>query len=258
MARSSSALALCCLLFWLGSVAACARRGGEQATSEPAADAELGWLRDAKRRLDAERAELARVAKLQKPGTEEIERRRRDVERLAREFNRRLVGYINADPALEGEPLAEHQLAAVRMKSDEDILIARQHIEQAGDYRTAIEIYRAALALDPANPRLEDELRRAEASRFMTAERFGRLQVGMTEAEVREAVGTPNPNNVRNLADRAIVGWFYPKDARGAAAGVWLRPAEDGAGLVVYELDFDAVAPPADTIEQPAPPAPST
>ena len=78
---------------------------------------------------------------------------------LGDELDRRLVDFINADPPREGEKPSGRLLAALRMKSDEDILLAHHFIEQGGDYRRAIEIYEAALAVDPDNPRLEQELR---------------------------------------------------------------------------------------------------
>jgi hypothetical protein len=226
------------------------------------AEAEWSWLLQAKRRLDGKRASLAGLGQpAAAPGASGAapadltgapadrlapDRLAREVEALSQELARRLVAYINANPPLEGTPLSAHQLAAIRMKSDEDIAVAHQFIDRAGDYRRACEIYEAALADDPQNPRLREELARAQAARYMTAERFSRAAPGMSAAEVRAAIGPPNAHDVRRYPDKRVVGWFYPRDAGGGAAAVWFEQ-RDG-GLTVYLCDWsalEAAAPPA-------------
>jgi hypothetical protein len=148
---------------------------------------------------------------------------------------------VNAH-ASSGETPGERQVAAIRMKSDEDILLAREYIEEAGDYRRAIEIYETALAADPDNPRLRTELETAKARRYVTRERFALVQEGMAQDEVRRLLGPPNLQDVRDYPERGVTAWFYPKDASGAAAAVWFRKGE--ASSEVYQLDFDALQPP--------------
>jgi tetratricopeptide (TPR) repeat protein len=133
------------------------------------------------------------------------------------------------------------------MKSDEDILLAREYIEEGGDYRRAIEIYETALAADPDNARLKQELEATKARRYMTAARFGQVKEGMTQDEVRRLLGSPNLQDVRVYPDRGVTAWFYPKDASGAAAAVWFQKKAAAAGMIaeVYLLDFDAIQPPA-------------
>ena len=230
----------------------------------PGAEAEWAWLLAAKHRLDAERAQLEAlggegVAPTPAPGVATADalsprdRLAREVDALAQQFGRRLVTYINANPPVEGAPLAARQLAAIRMKSDEEIAAAHEFIARGGDYRRACEIYEAALAGDPQNPRLREELARAQAARFMSAGRFARAAPGMTAEQVRAALGPPNVHDVHFFADQGVVGWFYPRDASGTAAAVWF---EKSAGkLTVYRCDWNALPAPS---PPPASPAPAT
>ena len=136
------------------------------------------------------------------------------------------------------------------MKSDEDILVAREYIEQGGDYRRAIDIYEAALAVDPDNPRLREELAKAQARRYMTPGALRPGQGGDDADEVRRLLGQPNLHNVRDYPERGVTAWFYPKDANGAAAAVWFR--KEGGTPTVYQLEFNALDPRAPA--EPAPP----
>jgi len=222
--------------------AACGR--GEEERAAPAAvaaDAEWSWLQQARQRLDTKRAELARATARPAEPAPQIAELRRAIEILSTEYRRRLVDFINADPPVEGRPLTRRQQEALRLKSAEEILIARDFIDRGGDYRRAIEIYEAALAVDPANPRLQQELERARGMRYMTSERFARVKEGMTPDQVRAALGQPNLHNVREYPERGVTGWFYPKDSTGAAAAVWFH--KEGGRTLVYLLDYDALAP---------------
>jgi hypothetical protein len=242
----------------LAALAAGACRGNPQPDRQPArlgAEAEWAWLLAAKRRLDAGRAQLealggAGAAAAPPPppvaaaagALSPRDRLAREVDALAQQFGRRLVAYINANPPVEGAPLAARQLAAIRMKSDEEIAAAHEFIARGGDYRRACEIYEAALAGDPQNPRLREELARAQAARYMSAGRFARAAPGMTAEQVRAALGPPNAHDVHSFADQGVVGWFYARDASGAAAAVWF---EKRAGkLTVYRCDWNALPAP--------------
>jgi tetratricopeptide (TPR) repeat protein len=219
--------------------------GGAETTgaASQAADAEWSWLQETKKELDQRRTASAASAD---------SKRAQETEALALEFNRRLVELINADPPVQGEPASERQKAALRMKSDEEIVLARQFIEQGGDYQRAIDIYKEALAVDPGNPRLREELARAQARRYMTRETFDQVKEGMEQEEVRRLIGQPNLHNVRDYPDREVVGWFYPKDASGAAAAVWFH--KESGRTTVYLLDFNALDPRAPAAPAPGPP----
>jgi tetratricopeptide (TPR) repeat protein len=217
-------------------IAGCSPADGERQAAQrsPASDAEWAWLQQTQRTLDERRAKLA-------SGTAADPQFARETEILAGAFNRRLIDFLNADPPVQGEPLTDRQKAAIRMKSDEDILLARQFIERGGDYQRAIDIYKEALIVDPAYSRLREELARAQARRYMTRQTFEQVKEGMDREEVRRLLGQPNLHNVRAYPDRDVIGWFYPKDASGAAAAVWFH--KEGNRYTVYLFDFDALQP---------------
>jgi hypothetical protein len=159
----------------------------------------------------------------------------------------RIVTFINEDPWIAGEEKTETQAGAVRMKSAEDLVLALEFVEKGGDYKRAGDIIGRALEIDPDNQELRDKLAWVEEMRYMTEERFGAVEIGMTEAQVRELIGSPNLNNVRSF-ESGRVGWFFPRGQNttaDGAAGVYFQP-ERGV-LKVYEANFDAV--------KPAPPA---
>jgi len=247
------------LLGALALLPACGPRPEERqdARQDEVGVAQWDWLQQTRQRLDAQRARLAQLEATAKPGSppsEELAQLRKEVDDLTGELNRRLVEYVNANASSSDTP-GERQLAAIRMKSDEDILLAREYIQEAGDYRRAIEIYETALAADPDNPRLRAELETARARRYVTRERFALVREGMTQDEIRRLLGPPNLLDVRDYPERGVTAWFYPKDASGAAAAVWFRK---GAPAEAYLLDFDAIQPPSATPRRaPARPRPT-
>ena len=248
MARSRSGT--CLLLGLLALLPACGPRPEEQRDTRQSevTVAEWDWLQQTRQRLDEQRARLAQLETRTEPGkppSEETARLRKEVDDLGEDFNRRLVEYVNAHASAASgrDTPGERQLAAIRMKSDEDILLAREYVEEAGDYRRAIEIYETALAADPDNPRLRTELETAKARRYITRERFALVQEGMTQDEIRRLLGPPNLQDVRDYPERGVTAWFYPKDASGAAAAVWFRKGD--STTEAYQLDFDALQPPA-------------
>jgi tetratricopeptide (TPR) repeat protein len=240
----AASAAICGLLMGiLVLVPACRqpRQDESHTARSEASGAEWEWLQGAKKRLDEQRGRLAGLET-----SPEADRLRKEVDALAAELNRRLVDFINANADTSaGAPPDERQRAAIRLKSDEDILLAREYIEQGGDYRRAIEIYETALAADPDNQRLRQELAAARARRYITRERFTQLREGMTQDEVRRLLGSPNLQDARTYPERGVTAWFYPKDASGAAAAVWFQKKAAQSGMAeVYLLDFDAIQPP--------------
>jgi outer membrane murein-binding lipoprotein Lpp len=248
--------------------------GGGTSELEQQQAAEWSWLTETKQNLDGKRQQLAElreqaaesevevVAQGETEVTEEsvseelgeelaegadLESRisglEQEVNALSEEFNGRLVAFINADPMIEGETPTERQVAALRMKSDEDILLAREWIDRGGDYKRAIEIYNTALMFDPDNEKLKAALAEAEAERYMTEERFTVVDKGMTEAEVRALLGQVNPYNVREYPDKDVVAWFYPTAEDGSAAAVWFQPNKKSGVLEVYQVKFKAIEP---------------
>jgi tetratricopeptide (TPR) repeat protein len=249
--NSKTTVIASCLLLALAVFAAC---GGEKVDEQATArDAEWTWLEETKADLDAARAraqELRDQLAAEEPAAEgeepaeeavdaealhsELTELETEISSKSEEFIERLVNFINESGLTVDEEPGERLKAAFRMKSDEDILVAQTHIEEGGDYRQAINIYQAALKFDPDYDRLQQALASAEEHRFMSEERFSAVKKGMTEEEVREALG---PVNVRNRHEYpgGRVGWFYPKSEEdgGGAAGVYF----DDKGKV-YKFEF--------------------
>ncbi len=239
-----SVAALWALLFGGWAAASCAP--GEPAPDTSVLVSESDW-----HRLEKERRELLdrrnQVSATVDEGREDAAgaEPKRDLERRADEFSRHLVAFLNADPPRENEPLTARQAQAIRWKSEEDILLARDYVQRAGDFRRAIDILEAALALDPGYEALREELVLVRAARFVTAERFNQVKPGMGPDDVRGLLGAPNPHNVREYLEhgpgRGVIGWFYPKDDHGSAAGVWF--SRETGSPKVYRVDFAAIQP---------------
>ncbi len=200
---------------------------------------ELAALEKTKKELDAKREELASLKDQLKGGAAvatEIDTTSADINKMADDLGQRLVAYINANPPVEGTPFTPNQKAAIRIKSGEDLLTATEYINLAGDYRKAIDIYQAALAIDPDNADLQAALSDAQAKRFMTADRFAAVKKGMTEDQVINALGRPLTRNMRDYPQKHVSAWFYPKNDGGEAAGVFFNSKKQ-----VYSTDFNAV-----------------
>jgi hypothetical protein len=185
------------------------------------------------------RAELAAAREQRTPQAQELEAK---VGTTTDRFLERLVAFINqhagAGKGNGGAEAAPELEQAIRLKSAEDLLLAREYIERGGDYAKAIDILAAARVVDPGNPELEAAQAEAARLRYMDEERFGRIEKGMTEDQVRAELGQVQPQNVRRPADGQVI-WLYPKEG-GAAAAVFFRAGRDGA-LEVDDINFEAV-----------------
>jgi tetratricopeptide (TPR) repeat protein len=269
--KSDVAVVVCLVLFGL---VACG--GAEKQASERRA--QLQALQEMKANLDAKRQEVAELQASVEAGAEEVAEGAEEaaeeageaaeeageaaeeageevaeamdpeiqvrllddeVAQLSDEFTSQLVEFINADPPIAGQPLNETQLAAIRIKSDEDILVAREYIDKGGDYRRAIDIFTNALQADPDNETLQQELETAERMRYMDEERFAQAKKGMTQDEVKQLLGTVYHRNVRNYPEQNVVAWFYPREDSGASA-IWFRKGRDEV-YRSYKLDFQSV-----------------
>jgi tetratricopeptide (TPR) repeat protein len=250
------------------AITGCAGDGATKVNE--ALEAEWAWLQESKKALDdmrAERADLilqleesadseeavepvegeedsaAEPAEPAEPVVtpEELEAK---IYALSDEFGQRLVGFIN-DPAnapIVGEPLSERQLAALRLKSSEDIVLAQEYIEKGGDYRRAINIFEEALRVDPDNKDVLAAYEQAKADRWMSEERFAQAEKGMSDLEIRRLLGQPLPSNVRPYPEKQVVAWFYPTGEDRGAAGVYFNEDKSSGALKVYQTKYDAVA----------------
>lgn len=219
----------------------CAGSKEEQkaAANAEARKAEWTWLEGAKKDLDAKRQQVAGLEAQAAAGADvkaQLDQLNAELDKAEEIFGGKLAAYINGDPPVVGEPMKPEVLAAMRMKSSEDLVIAKEFVTLGGDYRKAIDIVNGSLSADPDNPELKAALAELEAKRFMTQERFAAVKKGMSEAEVRAALGVPYNRNVKHYPEKKITAWFYPKNEAGDAAGIWFN--EKGA---VYQISFDAV-----------------
>ena len=161
----------------------------------------------------------------------------------ADEFMQGLVAYLNADPMIEGEAPTETQVAALRMKSSEDMVLAQEYIDKGGDYQRAMNIYQNSLMVDPDNEDLKAALEQAMIERYMSEERFAAAKKGMTQSEIRAVLGQVNLYNIREYEDRDVTAWFYPTAEGGFAAAVWFKENKRSGELEAYQLKYDAVSP---------------
>lgn len=172
-----------------------------------------------------------------------------EIPKKADAFMQGLVTYLNSDPMIEGEPPTERQLAAIRMKSSEDMVLAQEYIDKGGDYQRAINIYEGSLQFDPDNESLKAGLEAAMVDRFMSEERFALAKKGMTQDEIRELLGQVNLYNVREYEDRGVIAWFYPTAEGGKASAVWFKENKRSKQLEAYQIKYDAVDPERDKAE---------
>ncbi len=175
------------------------------------------------------------------PSPEELAAQAEDAQqaiyKLEEDFGAQLVAFINDQGISVGGELTEMQTEAIHMKSDLDMILAQGYID-GGEYGRAIDIYNQALTLDPGYDKLTAAIAEAETRRYMTEERLAEIKKGMTEDEVRELLGTPKRQNVREF-DGGVIGWFFPKEEPNTAAGVFFRKKKET--LKVYKTDFEAV-----------------
>ncbi len=256
-ARTLSALIISLLAVLLLSACAAETEEDDQAAVQAAAWASL---QQAKSDLDAKRQELGELrarlagelpegeaapaegegeAEAAIPTEDEVATLQQAVDKMAGNFTGQVAEFINTQEIYEGEPLTEIQRAAFDMKAGEDILVAQEYIDKAGNYQKAIDIYATALMADPDSEKLKAAKAEAETLRHMTEERFSTVKKGMSRDEVRALLGTPKPINVREFENGKVLGWFYPKEEPRTAAGIYYRKKK--GEFVVYSFDFDAI-----------------
>jgi len=257
------ALGLVCVLVLL--TGAC---GGGEGKAAAGMEAEVAALQEQRAALDAKRAELvdlkaeiaaARSEEMaaEEPAGEEgevaeptpsaedlamqVEGLQGEVNGLSDDLMNSLVMFVNSADLLEGEPIPPPVQTAIEMKSAEDMIIAEEYIWEGGEYRRAIEILDTALLLDPESATLQAALEKATRNQYMTDERFAAVSKGMTQMDVRLAIGTVSRHNFREYPEKNVIAWFYRREDKGAA-GVWFDQ-KDGE-LKVYRSDFNAIEAP--------------
>ena len=256
--RRSFALVACVCLLAV-TAAGCSGAGSEEQQKKAQQQEDWAWLQQTKQQLDAKRQELAALrqqlhdAPVEEAAVAEgqaapagsradlesrIANLEAEISAQSEELGGRVVGYINSFETSEGDPMPAEQQQAIRMKSDEDIEVALEWIEKGGDYRRAIEIYETQRMVDPGYDRLEQALASAQQMRYMTEERFAQVKKGMTQSEVRAALGPVNLHNVQQYPDKKIEAWFYPREG-GGASGVYFRLDDSRNAYLVYQTTFE-------------------
>ena len=149
----------------------------------------------------------------------------RKLEPVYGKFIERLEAYYSAT----GDPRAASLFA------EEKIRIGDSYMNLLSRYDRAINLYRAALQIDPENEEARKKLEEAERLRFIDPDRFDRVAEGMSEEDVGRVLGLPREDWIRQKIEPGHVYsvWIYPRSDGGAAAVYF-----DGG--VVYHVNWDA------------------
>ena len=129
---------------------------------------------------------------------------------------------------------------AAALMAREKILIGDEYMNVLSRYDRAIEFYRAALEIDPTMQEAKARIALAEQRRFVTMNAFANVKNGMREQDVRNLVGLPREDWIKQVVQnrRVYSVWIYPK-ADGGASAIYF---DNG---VVYHTNWNAAAPPA-------------
>jgi hypothetical protein len=179
--------------------------------------------------LYAEDATLAR----------DVDARERVIAQRSAALEAALVRLVGSFVVRAGEPTPAVLQAAIRLKSGEDLAVAREWIERGGDYRRAIAIYEAQLHADPGYSPLRAALAAATAGQFVDPDRVASVEPGMTRAEVRDLLGPVNLRNVVQRPTEHVEAWFYPR-AKGGTAAIYFRYDAGRHAFLVYRAEAAA------------------
>ncbi len=133
-----------------------------------------------------------------------------------------LAEFLNV--ALNEFPDAPETVAGLRIYSEEALLVARDMVEKAGEYKKAVDHLAAARSyyemagIAEVHQPLVDTLAELEEWRWINQERFDAVANGMTRDEVKATVGVPYHGNVQADEARNVETWLYRKSEGGAAA----------------------------------------
>jgi hypothetical protein len=133
-----------------------------------------------------------------------------------------------------------HDPRAAQVLAREKVIMGDQYFGVLSRYDRALQEYRAALALEPNNTDIQQRITLAESRRFISMAAFAQLKNGMKEDDVRQLVGLPREDWIKQVVqnNRVYSVWIYPKEDGGASAVYF----DNG---VVYHTNWNAAAPPA-------------
>lgn len=160
-------------------------------------------------------AEVEQKQKLE----EEVKAASRELDQVFSDDQNELAAFLNT--ALNDAPEKPETLEGLNIYAEDAMLNARDYMNEAGDYRKAVELletaesYFATISATPPKE-LKELLEEAKRFRFITKDRFDAVKKGMSKAEVRAITGTPLALNVRE------------QEVKGQKVTVWLFRSEEG------------------------------
>ncbi|HEY6842752.1 MAG TPA: tetratricopeptide repeat protein [Thermoanaerobaculia bacterium] len=128
---------------------------------------------------------------------------------------------------------------AAKLLASEKIRMGDEYMNLLSRYDKALEFYRAALQLDPANQDAQQRIATAESRRYVSITAFADVRTGMKEEDVKKLVGLPREDWIKQVVQngRVYSVWIFPK-ADGGASAIYF---DNG---VVYHTNWNAAAPP--------------
>jgi len=246
------------VLIGFGLLSGCSRGPSEEELARQEMEGQLATLQQQFQDLQQARADLL-TAEVSLAEIEAIEERDRSEEQIAQleglpaqietmtaakdeqydAVQATLADFLNV--ALNDFPDHPGTIRGLNIYADEAILIARDTVFKAGDYKKAINQLDAASSyydsLDlPPYQALLDEITAFDTMRFITKERFDLVKKNMTMDEVKESAGYPYYQNIQIDEKRGVETWLYRKREGGAAA-VYFKMKTNK----VYNKNFEAV-----------------
>lgn len=218
MVRQTPALLMLVVL-----ISACATSGGPAPSEErewSALEKDYQWIETLRRSAPAPDPTAPRKAQI-----EAMLDSHRKIDPVLVPFLERLRAYYDRT--------GDQRAAAIW--AHEKSMIGDQYMDVLSRFDRAIEMYRAALEVDPANREILDRLAIAEARQFVDPVAFDEVEEGMIEADVQDILGLPREDWIKHQTrnNRLYSVWIYPKEDGGAAAIYFERG-------MVYHKNWDA------------------
>ncbi len=133
-----------------------------------------------------------------------------------------------------------HDPRAGQVMAREKIIMGDEYMQVLSRYDKALELYRAAVDLDPTSVDAKQRVALAQQRRFVSMTAFANVKRGMKEDDVRKLAGLPREDWIKQVVQNSRVYsvWIYPKEDGGASAIYF----DNG---VVYHTNWNAATPPA-------------
>ncbi|MEK6374078.1 MAG: hypothetical protein AABO58_15430 [Acidobacteriota bacterium] len=132
-----------------------------------------------------------------------------------------------------------HDPRAAQVLAREKVIMGDHYFGILSRYDRALQEYRTASTIDPANADIKQRIAMAESRRFVLMSTFATVKNGMKEDDVRRLLGLPREDWIKQVVqnNRVYSVWIYPKEDGGASAIYF----DNG---VVYHTNWNAAAPP--------------